>query len=167
LLRLCYSLGTTPFRFLVEGARIAESVVDNLEGLHIVPQARKREPKPQFDEENVRLYLEGVLRGNEYPPPSMRELGKRLGYMPYSLKRCFLKECLEITARHRAYLAEQRSAREQQLEDDIRRAVLRLIEEGEYPSGVKVARLLSNPKNLISFSQQKAWRKVLDEVGLR
>lgn len=167
LLRICYSLGTTPFRFLVEGVGIAESVVDNVEGLRSVPQARKRELKPQFDEEYVGRYLEGVLGGNEYPPPSMREVGKRLGYMPYSLKRYFLQECLEITARHRAYLAERRSAREQQLKAEVRGVVLRLLKDGEYPSRRKVARLLSKSGNLLSYDQQKVWRKVLNELGFR
>ncbi len=165
LLRLCYSLGTKPFLFLTKGAAIAEMVSDNSQGLALLPDRKKRQTRPELpDREYVRSYLEEVLRGNEYPPPSTNEVCKRLGYRHYYLTRCFPEECKEITARYRAYEIVKKRAADEQLKTRVRQAVLHLHQKGEYPSLTRVASLLDKPNDMRQPEAIAARNEVLKEL---
>lgn len=167
LLRLCYSLNTTPFMFLTKGAAIADLVKDNSEGLAMLPAKKKRQTKPKLpDPEFVRSYLGEVLRGNEYPPPSTSELGRRLGYRGYYLTKCFPEECREVTARYRAYVLERKAAAAEQLRARVLQAVRHLHEKGEYPSLVRMAGLLERPNDMRRPEAIATRKEVMEELGI-
>lgn len=87
--------------------------------------------------------LEEALR--EEPPPSVRELSRRMNSSISALYRHEPKLCKQIAARRLDYLARRATKRKESLYQEIRRAVARLHLEGIYPSQSLVASLLSVP----------------------
>lgn len=165
LLRLCYSLNTTPFMFLTRGVAIGDLVSDNSAGLALLPAKKKRETKPELpDPAYVRRYLEEVLRSTEYPPPSTNAVCSRLGYRHYYLTRRFPAECREITARYRAYVLERKAAADEKVRARVRQAVLRLRQEGEYPGKARVASLLEKPNDMRRPAAIAAWKEIMEEL---
>src|SRR6266704_1417180 len=66
-------------------------------------------------QEPPRIYAGEVSEASEYPPPSMRDVGKRLGYHPPHLAKRFPDLCRMISERYLAYRTEQKRQRLQKL----------------------------------------------------
>ena len=75
------------------------------------------------------------------------------------------KLCRAISARHLDYQLARGSRRRQQLRDEVRRATYHLHAQGRYPSGYRVAQLLSEPAAILNAVARAAWREALRELG--
>ena len=163
LLRLCDLVDISLLDFLME------------EDLHVGPfrtnrpwmkdpLSRKQARRP-FDVEGAKQTLEQVLNSEEQPPPSLREVGRRLEYRPRELYLRFPELSKAISARHKGYRAACAQEKKKRLCAEIRQTVLNLHEQGIYPSSNRVAHLLSAPNAIQGREARMTWRETLRELG--
>jgi AcrR family transcriptional regulator len=110
--------------------------------------------------------LEAIMVNDENPPPSMREVARRLGYSVQVFNRHFPEMCRAISERYMAYRRRRRDETKRQICDEVRSAVLRLHAQGEYPSQRKVRNLLRKPHDMLRKEVHKVWRETLRELGI-
>jgi len=105
--------------------------------------------KRRADTERIQKMLETIMVDDENPPPSMREVARRLGYSVQVLCRHFPEMCRAISVRYSAYRTHRRDETVRRIGGEVRSAVLRLHTQGEYPSQRKVRSLLGKPHDML------------------
>jgi hypothetical protein len=166
LLQLCYCLGTTPLRFLTGDPTLVPPVKFNsLDMTYAQPQTRTM---PKFATDQLLQILADTLADEQEPPPSLNQLAKRLGYCGHSaLAHRFPEQSRAISDRYRVYQQQENLKRSQHIQNEVRQATIQVFNTGLYPSGPRVAKLLSKPSYLQTPAGQTAWREALCELGLR
>jgi TniQ protein len=164
LVTLCYCLALSPRDFLLADPARLNPVPTNPHpptGARDVPHtARKR-----FDSDRVRAALVDVLQRGEEPPPSMREVARRLGYSAADLLGRFPSLCRAISARYLAHCQCLGVQRMQRLCDEVREATFRVHAQGVYPSSVRVPKLLTHPSHFRHPAANVAWHAALRDLG--
>lgn len=166
LLRVCYRLGTTPLAFLLDDATAATVA----EGGQAVPPELtwpSKAARRRFDAAKMRSALEAVLASDESPPPSMREIARRLGTHHSFLLQQLPELCRAISARYLAHQREQGARKRQRLCAEIRQAAYEVHGWGLYPSANRIAPLISQPGFIQDHAARAAWQEALHELGWR
>lgn len=166
LLRVCYRLGTEPLGFLSEDGTAA-TVRESDQAVPLESPRRPRAGRGHFDGGKVQRALESVLASDESPPPSLREIARRVGVHPSSLSHHLPKLCRAISARCLAYQREKGAMNRQRLCAEIRQAVYQVHGWGLYPSAGRVASLISQPGFMRHHEAPAAWKEALRELGWR
>jgi len=104
---------------------------------------------------DIRQEMERVLR-EELPPPTIQELAARLNISTQSLRDHFPELCRDIAARRAEHHQNSVLKRREQLFNEIRETVLRLHNQGIFPSVTLVSANLPNPRNIGSNEQYVA-----------
>jgi hypothetical protein len=104
---------------------------------------------------------------HEYPPPSFREVTRRCGRATSTLNHHYPELCTQVVERYAAHVQERARQKEQQLQQEIRQAVMRVHEEGRYPSLRQIQSYLSQPAMMLSSTCMDTWRTILCELGYR
>ena len=73
--------------------------------------------------------------------------------------------CRAISARHLEAQRAQGRKRREQLRDAVRQATYAVHAQGRYPSGNRVAQLLSEPTAILTTTGRAAWQAALEELG--
>jgi hypothetical protein len=167
LVRMCHALNTTPLRFLT---RVPLALIRSDGGAEAVVKAPKRKGRGRnrkVDQDKLRRELELALSDATYPPLSMREVGRRLGYETNHgyLLRYFPELSKAISERYMAYIQGRKQDKEQSIIQQITEATLNINDDGEYPSYPKVAARLSSPGWMRHPFARRAWHDVLRELG--
>lgn len=163
LLRLCDLLDISLLDLLMEAnLHVGPLRTDRPWMPESPPQRQARRP---FDVEGVRWALEQVLDGEEYPPPSANEVGRRLGYSGHMLRGRFPELCRAISVRYKAYLAERAQEKRQKLCAEVRQAVLTIHAQGEYPGTRRVGQLLTTQRPFWVPGVRETWLDTLHELG--
>ena len=115
----------------------------------------------------MRRTLEEVLAGDESPPPSMREIARRLGVHHSFLLQQLPELCRAISARYLAYRQEKGATKRRGLCDEVRQAVYEVHGWGLYPSASRVAALISQPGFIRDHEARAAWQEALRDLGWR
>jgi hypothetical protein len=89
--------------------------------------------------------LEEVLKSNEYPPPSLTKVGKKLGYCLQALRQHFPNVCATISERYAEYRNVCAVQRKEQVRQQIRQAAFELHAQGIYVNSSGVGKLLKKP----------------------
>jgi transcriptional regulator with XRE-family HTH domain len=166
LLRVCYRLGTKPLAFLLDDA----TTTTVAEGNQIVPPKLPRPSRTNrqpFDAAKMQRALEAVMASGESPPPSMREVSRRLGTHHSFLIQKLPELCRAISARYLAHHREQGAQKRQRLCAEIRQAVHEVHRWGLYPSASRIAPLLSQPGFIQDHVARVTWQEALNELGWR
>ncbi len=154
LLHVCYFLGCSLREFLVEDAltyQLREVKRFPLETL------RKR-TSVQTNRATVWQMLEQTLATEEDPPPSVREMARRLNCNGRVLYECHPTACNEIATRYKEYRRRQAKERVHLHRDEIRRVSLALHTAGVPISYHNVYRRLSRPVRI-------PWKEFLDHLN--
>ena len=150
----------------VVGIQLGELVLGDTDTLHIClrdapsQKPHKKRQQKSLDVEQVRQALEDVLTGNEYPPPSLFEVSRRLGHTLRTLYKCHQAACLEIKSRYRVYLQTQRSERIHRQREEIRQIALNLRTQRISLTQGHIAQRLTTPGIL----RDPKMRDALDEI---
>ena len=164
LLRMCHRFGTSPLYFLTEESIVVDPTKLNAPMRNDPSLTRKRAPRLSYVE-RARFALEEVLAGEEHPPPSVRQVAKRLGVGDTNLRRQFPELCRSISARYLAYRAARAKEAKQQIRDEVRQAVLKVHAQGMYPNGGRVAALLRTPGTIRHPEALATYYQTLRELG--
>lgn len=165
LLQLCYRLGSTTLAFLT-----AEEVVIDLDriGYAMEPKwltHKLRPPRKRLHPKALREDLQAIIIAQEYPPPSLQAVAKRLGHSIPSLRRNCPDLCEVIVARSTEYIQAQKQHRLETRTQEIREAVLSLQRAGIYPSQLRVVALLARPALFKNAEMRAAWYQAVEELG--
>jgi hypothetical protein len=133
LLKVCYCLRTSVLNFLTK-----DTVEENFNLMSTLSQAPMvnqltQTPNVESDLNRAQRLLEGVLQGDEKPPPPMTEVAKRLGRDKRVLRRRFPELCIAISARYLEYKKEARTKRIKQCCEEVKQVVKKLYAQGVYP----------------------------------
>jgi AcrR family transcriptional regulator len=113
-----------------------------------------------FEFNRVKYYLENILLSNEFPPPSMEEVARRLGCDRRTIYNHFQDLCNSISDKYVSYRKARYLESVAQSCKEAREAALKLHQNGEYPSEARVLKLISKP----GFFRYKEVRAALSET---
>lgn len=160
LLRLCYQLNLSLCDVLFQ-----EGETPHLSLRDPMPPAlfpsRKRVP---IDKERISHLLEQAVSREEDPPPSLKEVGSRLGYQPTTLYKINRTACHALASRYTAYRRELREKRLQGYASEIRQIALRLQAEQVELTQKHIARYLAQPAILRDPKVRELLQEVCREV---
>jgi transcriptional regulator with XRE-family HTH domain len=134
LLNICALLDTTPramFINKVEGSKTEDTL--QIPKLGIAVLDYEIQPPRVFDKDYVYDHLEGVLKDNSYPPPTMTKVANELNFDASFLHNHFPDLCSKISERYLQYRAEKKAHRIANLCGRVRRKILELHRRGELP----------------------------------
>jgi hypothetical protein len=132
------------------------------------PAARPDRPplvRTTIDAEGVRHALEAILASEEEPPPSLREVARRIGQTYTNVRHHVPELSRLISARYRNYQEKQGAQTRARLREEVRRAAIYLHQLGHYPSTNRIAALMSQPSSFRNLTAQSARYEVLRELG--
>jgi transcriptional regulator with XRE-family HTH domain len=163
LLRLCYRLDLSVCEVLFqEGETPHPSLRDP------VPEAlfpsRKR---TAIDKERIFHLLEQAASSTEDPPPSLKAVGKLLGYQPTTLYKINQTACHAIADRYTAHRRALREKRLQGYREEIRQIALYLQAEQVSLTQRHIARYLAQSAILRDPKVRELLREVCHEVEKR
>lgn len=110
---------------------------------------------------NPEALLKAILK--ESPPPSMREVARRVGYDVSTLYKRFRKLCHSIAARHHKHEIQQAVERRSRSRQRIREVAISLHKRGIYPSRAAVGQ---EAKKAIRGGERAVLQEVQYELGL-
>lgn len=141
LLRLCYRLNLSLNEVLFQEAETLQLCLRNP-----IPEACFQSRKRfAIDKERIFHLLEEAAVRAEDPPPSLQEVGQRLGYQPTTLYKINRVACHMIAKRHTAYRRQLREKRLQGYREEIRQVAQLLQAEKVALTQRSIARYLARP----------------------
>jgi transcriptional regulator with XRE-family HTH domain len=180
LMTICNQLGQTPLALLTATPEsgfypeVDKTRTDLLLADPSGPNARIPSHKPKrkrkqraFNEDKLISALQEAVLANEEPPPSMREVGKRLGYDASHLYKHFPQLCAAVSKRYVEYQKARRRESEDALVQEIRLAVRTIYEHGTYPTYRLTKAILNKPRQMYEPHAIRAWNEILEELGLK
>jgi hypothetical protein len=141
LLQFCSRLQLTLHDFLFQEIDTLRPYLGDSESLPIITPRKK----PLVQVEKIYQALERIVADNEQPPPSLRTIGRRIGYTSQVLSRCHPPACREIVQRYNTYVQQRKEARLRRVQEEIQQAVLQLRSQGLPLSQKRISPFLSQP----------------------
>ena len=165
LIRVCYFCGVPLYDLLTaEPAKINLKTLTSHSLPNLLSPTKGCRNRTVMDVEYIRGKMVEVLESNEEPPPSMRQVAKRLNYSPRELREHFPDLNHAICDRRREYRRVCCEQKQLKFKSEIRQAILEIRAQGLYPSVPKIALLLSKPGIMRDYVFDKFRREVLDEL---
>lgn len=104
---------------------------------------------------------------DEYPPPSLTEVAKRIGIGVRALYEHFPEKCYEIAAKYTNYKHESALQRQEEVRQQVRFAALQLHNQGMRPTAAKINKFLNNPGRMLDKTAQTTLSEILHELGYK
>lgn len=141
LLQICLYFGITPLQLLTGNTHEVDQVQKDMLRRKLTTGQPRRKFR-RFETEELREALEQILRNEEYPPPSTREVARRLKYDQSHLRRHFPDLCHAISTKYLAYQREQRQSRLCRTCSEVRETLKILYNHGDSTSERQIGKLL-------------------------
>ncbi|MEH2158870.1 TniQ family protein [Nostoc sp.] len=114
----------------------------------------------------LRSELERALENEEYPPPTLIEISKKIGQNNTNvLYKNFPELCYAITAKHSFYRKESAKKNTEAIRQQIKDAAFSIHAKGQKPHSVNVGKLLTKPGLMRDKRAITALYEVLQELG--
>ena len=164
LLKLCSCFKTSPLKFFM-GYALETTLVERRAPEEKLTAEKPKKRYRKFETEKLRYALESVMQEEGKPPPSMREVARRLQYDSSHLYKHFPDHCRAIAARYRAYQKELRGQRLQRICNEVQETARSLRAQGRSPSERQVGKVLKLRGVLREDEVRTALKTTLLEVG--
>jgi len=164
ILQFCYLCNLSPLQLLTDGFPTAEFSSTNCTCTG-GPRHNGKKHYRSFDADRLRHVLREVLESNEYPPPPMSKVAKRLRYDHSFLVKHFPDLCSAISARFEEFRTKRCEERKRRVVREVRQATLVVHAQGVYPSQVRVRNSLSIPGTMRMPEALNVWHATLKELG--
>lgn len=166
LVQICAHLGIPPVYFLTGNIGRVGTPQKHVPLCEPLPQKRSERLSRRMDTKRLQTALEAALQ--EDPPPSMKEVGRRLGgYNPSDLAKYLPDLCRAISLRYLEYKSNKGLERHQKACEQVQQAVQTVHAQGIYPSQHRIEAVLDMPGLLRQRKVKIAWQDSLRELGLR
>lgn len=164
LLRLCYRLSLSLSDLLI--CPIEALQPDLRESIH--PALFTPRKRVAINKEQLSQSLEQAMTSDEFPPPSLKEVGQRLGgHQQTTLYKIHRTACHAIAERYTHYRRELREKRLQGYRDEIRRIGRSLQAQGISLTQKHIAPYLVQPAMLRDPKVRELLREVCHELETR
>ena len=160
LLRLCYRLDLSLCEVLFQEEEMLQPSLRDPVPPALFP-SRKR---TALNKESISHQLEQAASRAENPPPSLKEVGKLLGYQPTTLYKINQAACHAIAERYTAHRRELREKRLQGYREEFRQIALYLQAEQMSLTQKHISRYLAQPAILRDPKVRSLLREVCHEV---
>ncbi|WP_375469503.1 TniQ family protein [uncultured Nostoc sp.] len=107
------------------------------------------------------------LDSDEYPPPSLKEVGRQIGVSLSTLYNYNRDLCHKISAKYTNYCHEVHLKNEEKIRQEVRQAVLELHTKGIKPNSEKVGELLTKPGIMRNKIAIYTLYELLSELGYK
>jgi hypothetical protein len=125
---------------------------------------RHAEYRKVSKQQKIQPILEAALK--EFPPPSLLEINRRLGYKNNSyLYRYFSELSREISKRYKEYQKASGQEKRERICQEIIDIAQLLHETGHKPTQARVTKLLTKPGAMLSWYAKKTLRDVQSSLG--
>ena len=144
ILNICYCLDISLLNFISLEEKAFQALKINPQKLSNKSRIKRVSPR-NFDSREIEFSLQTILNSPQNPPPTMREVAKKLGFDRRTISDHYPELCKAISAKYFYY---QRLISAKKIEDcckEVREAVIFLVKRGEYPSEARVSDLISQP----------------------
>lgn len=165
LLKICYKLEISLVEFLTPKNLVTKSFT-KISQKYLQLSHKPRVSPKAFDQFQVKDALLAILAGNEEPPPTMKEVAKRLGYHTRTISRHFPDLCSAISAKCRDYKKACHIKSIEKLCSEVKEIVLSLNTQGVYPTEARVSELMANPGFFRYKQVRAAFHDARRELGL-
>lgn len=118
----------------------------------------------QFQHSWIERQLQKALK-DEASALSLSALAQQLGYKRQTLRSMFPELCQAITARYHAEQKRRHAERISALCASTRQAVLYFHQLGQYPSSLRVLKMLGDRHLMLVTEVYTTWRETLEELG--
>ncbi len=127
-------------------------------------KTRHAQYKKSRREQKIQPVLEAALQ--EFPPPSLLEITRRLGYQNNSyLYQYFPELCYSISKRYREHNNASGQEKRKRIRQEIETIALTLHSQGQKPTQSRVTRLLTKPGIMLSPSARQTLNEILHSLG--
>jgi transcriptional regulator with XRE-family HTH domain len=161
ILEFCYVCDVTPLQVLTGNLTPLKRVIQEGKPSRLPRSRRSYRP---VDREYCLKRIQAILDGREEPLGYV-QLAEQLGYSGHVLLYHFPQECALLTKQVQEYRRLQKEQRQEQVENEIRQAILAIHTQGVYPSQNKVADRLSDPNLFFQPEVKAIWRAQCQELG--
>lgn len=166
LVKIATLLGTSVLHLLVGEIAQINKPSAGRQKISLEQSRKQRRVEPLGVAKNrQREALCAVIRSAQYPPPSMREVARRLQFDLSGLYKSCPDLCQIISARFANYRAEKRAERIQRLCEETRQAISLLHAQGRYPSQSQVSKRLSAPGSFWVPEVHQTWKEMIQQLG--
>ncbi|MDJ0715812.1 MAG: hypothetical protein QNJ54_16535 [Prochloraceae cyanobacterium] len=165
LLTICYCLDISLLDLITLKKKAFEFPQINPQRLPTAPRIQSASPRA-FDYEAVENYLQTILDNPEIPPPTMKEVAKRLRLDRRTIFSYFPTLSKAISAKYRCYQKLETAKRIENCCKEIEQAVHQIYRLGEYPSEARVSELISQPGYFRYKQVRNSWKKAILNLGL-
>ncbi len=107
--------------------------------------------------------LEAILTDDEFPPPSLGAVARRLGCYPASLRQHHREVCNALMERYQIYLQTKKQTDLQQYCEEVKQAARHIASQGKRPNSHQLAKVLKKPGILRAPEIREVWQEVLRE----
>ncbi|MGC2236560.1 MAG: TniQ family protein [Pyrinomonadaceae bacterium] len=142
ILRICYCLNLTLLEFFTQPEIIRTKEIKVKEWLGVDNKSSRPSPRP-FNPQLIKPKLEKYL--SVYPPLSMTQISREIGYDKLMLVQAFPEINHKIKSNYNKHQKLICEARRNKLEEEIKSAVYKLEEKGEFVSARRIAKFLNKP----------------------
>ena len=119
-----------------------------------------------FDANQVQDALLAILGSDNEPPLTMKEVATLLGYNRRTIFSYFPDLCRAISAKYRSYGKTCHTENIQQSCKEVKQIVLKLHNQGEYPSEARVSKIMTHPGYLRYKQVRAALNETRHEIGV-
>jgi transcriptional regulator with XRE-family HTH domain len=114
---------------------------------------------------NIQEMLLQSLNTDEYPPPTLTEVGRRIGINNTTLYKYCPDLCRAISAKYRTYRKECAIKNDEKIKNTVRQAALKLHAEGIKPNISQIIKLLPKPGLMKNKKAIAVAKEILYELG--
>ncbi|QLE40452.1 hypothetical protein FD723_08285 [Nostoc sp. C052] len=107
-----------------------------------------------------------ILASDNQPPLTMEEVATGLGYNRRTIFSHFPDLCRAISAKYRSYGKACHTEKIQQSCREVKQIVLKLYNQGEYPSESRVSEIMTHPGYLRYKQVRAALNETRREIGV-
>jgi hypothetical protein len=127
-------------------------------------KTRHAESRKSRREQKIKPILEAALQ--EFPPPSLLEITRRLGYQNNGyLYQYFPELCYSISKRYREHNHARGQEKRKRIREEIETIALTLHSQGQKPTQSKVTKLLKSPGIMLSPYARQTLDEILRSLG--
>ncbi len=127
-------------------------------------KVRHAEYRKESKQQKIQPILEAALK--EFPPPSLLEINRRLGYKNNSyLYRYFSEPSRAISKRYKEYQKASGQEKRERICQEIIDTAQLLHKTGQKPTQARVTKLLAKPSVMLSWYAKKTLRDIQRSLG--
>jgi transcriptional regulator with XRE-family HTH domain len=165
LLKICYRLEISLLD-LLKPEQLAAKSFTKISHQTIRRSPTVRSSPKSFDANQVQNALLTILESENEPPLAMEEVAKHLGYNRRTIFRYFPDLSRAISAKYRSYGKACHTEKMRQSCREVKQIVLKLHNQGEYPSETRVSETMTHPGYLRYKQVRAALNETRREIGV-